>query len=46
MFKYLLVVAILVICANARWTEDNAAKWYAKYKWSAGFNYAPSYAVN
>lgn len=29
-----------------RWTEEQAAKWYSKYNWSAGVNYIPAYAVN
>jgi hypothetical protein len=40
---------VLLLCLSslhARWTEDQANKWYLQYNWSAGFNYAPSYAVN
>ena len=46
-FGYLLLcLTFLLSFVNARWTEDQAAKWYRQYNWSAGFNYAPSYAVN
>ena len=45
-----LKLAVLLFCwlllCNARWSEKKAKNWYAKYTWSAGFNYAPSYAVN
>lgn len=42
-----LVLAILLVCfVHGRWTEQQAAQWYSQYTWSAGFNYAPSYAVN
>ena len=38
---------ILFIHANsARWSIEQAEAWYRQYNWSAGFNYAPSYAVN
>lgn len=43
---YLVVLTLCLLAINCRWTEDQAAKWYAKYTWSAGFNYAPSYACN
>jgi hypothetical protein len=46
MLRYFLLAFICLACTQARWTEDQAARWYAKYTWSAGFNYAPSYAVN
>ena len=30
----------------ARWTEQQAADWYAKQPWLVGSNYIPSYAIN
>ena len=41
---FFLVCILLVGCA--RWSPEQAKAWYFQYKWSAGFNYAPSYAVN
>jgi hypothetical protein len=46
MGKLLIILVLCVFLTSSRWTEDQANKWYAKYNWSAGFNYAPSYAVN
>jgi hypothetical protein len=31
---------------TARWTEQQAADWYAKQPWLVGSNYIPSYAIN
>ena len=42
----LLVVICLVLAAESRWTEQQAAIWYSKFQWSAGVNYIPAYAVN
>lgn len=33
------------VCSG-RWTEEQAAKWYNEYEWSAGVNYISAYAVN
>ena len=42
-FVFLILPTLIT---SARWTPEQAQKWYDKYKWGAGFNYAPSYAVN
>jgi hypothetical protein len=42
-FVFLILPTLIT---SARWTPEQAQKWYEKYKWGAGFNYAPSYAVN
>lgn len=44
--KCAILIILYLSIASARWTEQEADRWYAKFNWSAGFNYAPSYAVN
>lgn len=42
----LWIFLILLAVAQARWTEEEAAKWYEQYEWGAGVNYTPAYADN
>jgi hypothetical protein len=42
----LLLVIVCIGVVECRWSEYEANQWYSKYNWSAGFNYAPSYACN
>lgn len=42
----LCICLTLLTLIAARWTEDQANKWYSQYSWSAGVNYIPAYAVN
>lgn len=45
----LLTTLFLVLASRAqtnRWTEENAAKWYAQQPWLVGSNYIPSSAIN
>jgi len=45
----LLATLCLVLPSPAqtnRWTEENAAKWYARQPWLVGSNYIPSSAIN
>ena len=42
----LTLLLILSFLSEARWTEEQAHQWYNKYKWGAGVNYIPAYAVN
>ena len=32
--------------AGERWTDEEAAEWYASHDWIAGCNFIPSYAIN
>jgi hypothetical protein len=41
-----LCLIVLIVACNARWTEDQAWKWYNQSAWSAGVNYIPAYADN
>ena len=45
LFRFSCIFAFAIL-ASTRWTEKEAELWYKQYNWSAGFNYAPSYAVN
>jgi len=51
----LVLVLVLSVCDSLcaqsdqprpRWTEQQAADWYAKQPWLVGSNYIPSYAIN
>ena len=47
----LLLIALAFLCAatkaqGVRWTEKEAADWYAKQPWLVGSNYIPAYAIN
>jgi len=50
--KILFAIVILFAIAGAtraqqsRWTEKNAAEWYAKQPWLVGSNYIPANAIN
>jgi hypothetical protein len=50
--KSLLALAVLLVSALAsraqqvRWTEKEAADWYAKQPWLVGSNYIPADAIN
>ena len=50
--RYITNIFIIVLMfslfavSESRWSEGQAKQWYEKYTWGAGFNYAPSYAVN
>ena len=46
MKQIIFFVVCVLLAGCARWSPEQAKSWYSKYKWSAGFNYAPSYAVN
>ena len=42
----LCIFLILLVIAQGRWTEEEAAQWYEQYEWGAGVNYTPAYADN
>ena len=42
----LLLAAMPILAQTPRWTEKEAAEWYAKQPWLVGSNYIPSYAIN
>jgi hypothetical protein len=50
--KSLLALAVLLVSAlttraqQVRWTEKEAADWYAKQPWLVGSNYIPANAIN
>jgi hypothetical protein len=49
MLKNIFILALffsIALLSNCRWSEKQAADWYAKIKWGAGVNFAPAYAVN
>lgn len=46
MNKVWVCLLLIVGYVRTRWTEEQAARWYSQYKWSAGVNYIPAYAVN
>ena len=48
-----LVLSILAIfltapmlCAQERWTEEQANAWYAQQPWPVGADFLPSHAIN
>src|SRR5260221_11818522 len=42
----LLVSGLVVGAQGTRWTEKEAADWYAKQPWLVGSNYNPADAIN
>jgi hypothetical protein len=42
----LILVTCVTSYAQPRWSEKQAAEWYAKQKWITGCNYQPSNAIN
>ena len=45
-FLLCLAVAIPALAQSARWTEEQAAEWYANQPWLVGCNFTPSTAIN
>lgn len=49
MWKFLLLLTfttLFISLVDARWSEEQAWKWYNNTNWSAGVNYIPAYAAN
>jgi len=42
----ILLFASAALAQSTKWTEKEAADWYAKQPWLVGSNYIPSYAIN
>ena len=42
----LVVLGVVLGLGEGRWSEQQAAEWYGRFKWSAGVNYTPAYADN
>ena len=45
-FASLILGGLHLSAQDHRWTEDQAAKWYAQQPWLVGANFVPSDAVN
>jgi hypothetical protein len=45
-FAFLILGGLDLSAQDHRWTEDQAAKWYAQQPWLVGANFVPSDAVN
>jgi len=45
-FLALIILASATLAQSTKWTEKEAADWYAKQPWLVGSNYIPTYAVN
>lgn len=41
-----IFIALSLKCGQSRWSEEKANQWYSRFKWGAGVNYIPAYAVN
>ena len=42
----ILLLAVVSIAAQEKWTEQQARDWYAKQSWLVGANYNPASAIN
>lgn len=45
-FLVAVLVSVISLCAQERWSADKAKDWYAKQQWLVGANYVPSDAIN
>jgi hypothetical protein len=46
LFLAVLFLASTALAQSTKWTDKEAADWYAKQPWLVGSNYIPTYAIN